>query len=54
MNAASIIVLAAVLALVALALRAALRRDHGSCSCSACDRKDGCPYCDGNDGRCVD
>ena len=45
MNAVSIIVLAVVLALVALALRAALRRDRGPCSCSACDRKDGCPYC---------
>lgn len=47
MNAASIIILAVVVTLVVLALRAAFRRDAGSCSCGSCEKKDNCPYCSG-------
>ena len=45
MNAVSIIILAAVAALVVLALRFATRRDGGACSC--CEKKDACPYSGG-------
>ena len=47
MNAASIIILAAVAALVVLALRTLLRKDGRSCSCGSCVKKDDCPYCSG-------
>ena len=47
MNVVSIAILAVVAALAVLALRAALRKDGGSCSCSSCSKKDGCPYCNG-------
>ena len=47
MNVVSIAILAVVAALVALALRAAFRRDRGACSCSGCHKKDDCPYCNG-------
>lgn len=46
MNAISIVIIVVVFALVVLALRAALRKDGGACSCGGCDHKDGCPYCD--------
>ena len=52
MNVASIIVLAVVLALVALALRTALRRDSGSCSC--CSQKGSCPYSGSKECHCKD
>lgn len=42
MNAVSIVILAIVVALAALALRRALRKDGSACSC--CEQKDGCPY----------
>ena len=45
MNLISIVITVIVVALVVLALRAALRKDGGSCSCGDCDHKDGCPYC---------
>ena len=47
MNVVSIAILAVVAALVALALRAAFRRDRGACSCGSCNKKDSCPYCSG-------
>ena len=47
MNLVSIAILAVVVALAALALRAAFRRDRGPCSCSGCSKKDDCPYCNG-------
>ena len=47
MNFVSIAILAVVAALVALALRAAFRRDRSACSCSGCSRKQDCPYCTG-------
>ena len=47
MNVVSIAILAVVAALVALALRAAFRRDRGACSCSGCYKNDDCPYCNG-------
>ena len=42
MNAASIVILAIVVALAALALYFVLRKDGNACSC--CEQKDGCPY----------
>ena len=47
MNVVSIAILAVVAALAVLALRTALRKDGGSCSCGSCKKRDECPYCDG-------
>ena len=52
MNAASIIILAAVAALAVLALRTALRKDGGSCSC--CSQKGSCPYSGSKECHCKD
>jgi hypothetical protein len=52
MNAVSIVILAVVAALVALALRAAFRRDAGSCSC--CSQKGSCPYSGSKECHCKD
>ena len=46
MNAISVLIIVIVVALVVLALRSALRKEGGSCTCSGCEHKDGCPYCD--------
>ncbi|MBO6046011.1 MAG: hypothetical protein J6P69_09225 [Bacteroidales bacterium] len=48
MNAASIVILAIVVALVAIALYFVLRKDGNTCSC--CEQKEGCPYSGG--GKC--
>ena len=53
MNAVSIIVLALVVALCALALRSALRKGRGSCSCGSCSKKESCPYCDHAGTSCL-
>jgi len=53
MNAISIAILAVVAALVVLALYFAFRKGGSSCSCSACSKKDDCPYCSGPKGRAV-
>ena len=50
MNAVSIVILAVVAALVVLALRTALRKDAGGCSC--CSQKDGCPYSGKEECKC--
>ena len=52
MNAVSIVILAVVAALVALALRAAFRRDASSCSC--CSQKGSCPYSGSKECHCKD
>ncbi len=52
MNAATIIVLAVVIALVAFALYTATRKGGSNCSCGDCSKKEGCPYCDGKGGKC--
>ena len=52
MNAVSIAVLAAVAVLVVLALRTALRRDRGNCSCGSCPQKGSCPYSGDGDCHC--
>ena len=52
MNAASIIILAVVVTLVVLALRAAFKRDRGSCSC--CSQKGSCPYSGSKECHCKD
>ena len=44
MNAISIVIIAIVVVLVALALRTALRKEGGSCSCGSCEHKGNCPY----------
>lgn len=46
MNAISIVIVCVVIALVVLALRSALRRDGGTCSCGGCEHEGHCPYCD--------
>jgi hypothetical protein len=50
MNAVSIAILAVVAALVVLALRAALRKDAGGCSC--CSQKGSCPYSGKEECKC--
>ena len=52
MNAASIIILALVVALVAFALYSVLRKDRGACSCGECSKRGTCPYCDGKVDKC--
>ena len=52
MNAVSIVILAVVAALVVLALRTALRKDAGGCSC--CSQKGICPYSGSKECHCKD
>ena len=52
MNAVSIVILAVVAALVVLALRTALRKDAGGCSC--CSQKGSCPYSGSKECHCKD
>lgn len=53
MNVASVIILAIVAALVALALYFAFRKGGSACSCGDCAQKGSCPHC-GGECHCKD